>query len=154
MSDKIGDHDHAHVLVQDLELAFCGNLNLREVTIAQIQTAYANSHITAVDLTKCYIKRIEALNPTLNAVIEVNPDALEIASQLDDERKKSGIRSPLHGIPILLKDNIGTADKMETCAGSLALVGMKPKEDSIVAQKLRQAGAIILGKTNLSEFAK
>ena len=89
----------------------------------------------------------------MNAIIELNPDALSIADALDQERKAKGPRGPLHGIPVLIKDNIDTADRMMTTAGSLALVGSKPPKDSFVAQKLRAAGAVILGKTNLSEWA-
>jgi amidase len=108
-------------------------------------------------ITEKYLQRIAEIDkqgPAVNAVIELNPDALEIADVLDRERKEKGSRGPLHGIPILVKDNIDTADKMMTTAGSLALVGApKPPKDSFVAYKLRQAGAVILGKTNLSEWA-
>lgn len=103
-----------------------------------------------------YLDRIEQIDrhgPTLNSVIELNPDVLAIADALDAERKLKGPRSPLHGIPVLLKDNIGTADKMTTTAGSLALEGSIPPQDSFVAHKVREAGAVILGKTNLSEWA-
>src|SRR5208283_3867348 len=88
-----------------------------------------------------------------NAVIEVNPDALAIAAALDRERKAKGPRGPLHGIPVLIKDNIATADNMQTTAGSLALAGMKPPRDAFLVTRLREAGAVILGKTNLSEWA-
>lgn len=112
--------------------------------------------LTARELTAAYLARIAAVDragPKLNAVIELNPDALAIADQLDAERKAGKVRGPLHGIPILLKDNIATADRMETTAGSLALVGAKPPRDAHVATKLREAGAVILGKANLSEWA-
>jgi amidase len=105
---------------------------------------------------KRYRTRIEDIDhhgPTLNAVIELNPDALAIAAALDQERKAKGSRGPLHGIPVFIKDNIGTHDRMTTTAGSLALAGSVPPQDSFVAQKLRAAGAVILGKTNLSEWA-
>ena len=111
---------------------------------------------TARAITEKYLERIrdvDASGPTLRAVIETNPDALQIADELDKERAAKGPRGPLHGIPILIKDNIDTADKMSTTAGSLALVGAKPLKDSYVAQKLRAAGAVILGKTNPSEWA-
>jgi len=144
----------AEILKLDLELGYCRDLSIREVTIYEVHQALRNHQITAEELTSTYLKRIEALNPHLHAVIEVNPDAVEIAQQLDSEQQKSGMRGPLHGIPILIKANIGTNDGMETCAGSLALVGLKPKEDSEVVKRLRAAGAIILGKANLSEFAK
>ena len=111
---------------------------------------------TAQSLTQKYVARIEGIDhrgPAVNSVIEVNPDALAIAQALDQERKAKGARGPLHGIPVLIKDNIDTADRMQTTAGSLALVGSRPAKDSFVAQKLREAGAVILGKTNLSEWA-
>jgi amidase len=111
---------------------------------------------TARSLTEKYLSRIEEIDrrgPALNSVIEVNPDALTIAESLDRERKQKGARSPLHGIPVLIKDNIDTADRMMTTAGSLALVGAKPLRDAFVAERLRAAGAVILGKTNLSEWA-
>src|SRR5207247_3978657 len=104
-------------------------------------------------LTAQYLARIKAMDkagPRINAVIEVNPDALAIAAALDKERKRKGPRGPLHGIPVLLKDNIATADKMQPNAGSLALVGVKPPRDAFIVEKLRAAGAVILGKTNLS----
>jgi amidase len=107
-------------------------------------------------ITERYLARIEEIDrkgPALNSIIEINPEAQAIADNLDRERKDNKSRGPLHGIPVLIKDNIDTADKMQTTAGSLALLGSRPARDSFVAQKLRQAGAIILGKTNLSEWA-
>ena len=129
---------------------------MRELTIVELQRTMESGLYGARTLTQMYLARIEALNrrgPMLNAVIELNPDALEIATDLDTERANQGPRGPLHGIPILIKDNIDTADKMMTTAGSLALEGHYAAKDSFVAQKLREAGAIILGKTNLSEWA-
>src|SRR6185312_15942308 len=111
---------------------------------------------TARKIVELYLSRIDELDhrgPMLNEVIELNPDAFEIADALDAERKSKGPRSPLHGIPVLIKDNIATDDKMMTTAGSLALVGAKVPRDSFIAARLRAAGAIILGKTNLSEWA-
>jgi len=111
---------------------------------------------TAQSLVEKYAERIHEIDkqgPAVNAVIEMNPDAFEIADALDRERKSRGPRGPLHGIPVLIKDNIDTADRMMTTAGSLALVGSKPPKDSFVTQRLRAAGAVILGKTNLSEWA-
>src|ERR1035437_997140 len=111
---------------------------------------------TARSLVEKYMARIDEIDkrgPAVNAIIELNPDALSIAEELDQERKAKGARGPLHGIPVLIKDNIDTADKMMTTAGSLALAGSKPPKDSFVAQRLRAAGAVILGKTNLSEWA-
>ena len=99
-----------------------------------------------------HIENIDKNGPKLNALIEINPDALTIADALDKERKEGKIRSILHGIPVLIKDNIDTADKMNTTAGSLALVGNIATNDAFVVQQLRNAGAVILGKTNLSEF--
>lgn len=129
-----------------------------ETTIADLQRRMTDGQISAHSLAEAYLARIEEIDsqkktPGLNAVIEVNPDALAIASELDKERKAKGPRGPMHGIPVLIKDNIDTADRMQTTAGSLALVGSKPAQDSGVAQKLREAGAVILGKTNLSEWA-
>jgi amidase len=114
---------------------------LEEITIAELQEGTKR------------IEDIDKRGPAVNAIIEMNPDALSIAQELDRERKAKGPRGPLHGIPVLIKDNINTADRMMTTAGSLALVGSKPAKDAFVAQKLRVAGAVILGKTNLSEWA-
>jgi amidase len=129
---------------------------LDELTIADLQAAITSGKFTCRSLTQKYIRRIEEIDrrgPAVNSVIELNPDALAIAEALDQERKDKGARGPLHGIPVLIKDNIDTADRMQTTAGSLALVGSHPVKDSFVAQKLREAGAVILGKTNLSEWA-
>ncbi len=133
------------------------SFELDEVSIDDLQAGMKSGKYTARAITEKYLSRIEAIDksgPALNSVIEVNPDAVEIAESLDRERKEKGGRGPLHGIPLLIKDNIDTADKMMTTAGSLALVGgPKPPRDSFVAQQLRKAGAVILGKTNLSEWA-
>src|SRR6266852_4768942 len=129
---------------------------LEETTIAELQEEMKAGKYTARGITEKYLARIEALDkhgPAVNSVIEVNPDALALAEGSDKERKQKGVRGPLHGITVLIKDNIDTADKMMTTAGSLALVGSKVPKDSMVAQKLREAGAVILGKTNLSEWA-
>src|SRR6266508_3441113 len=107
-------------------------------------------------LTEAYLARIDALDrrgPTLRSVIETNPDALSIAEAMDAERKSKGRRGPLHGIPVLVKDNVDTADKMTTTAGSLALEGSIPARDAFVVERLRAAGAVVLGKANLSEWA-
>lgn len=130
--------------------------DLEEQTIADLQAAMESGQYTARQLVEMYSERITALNtnrPMLRAVIEMNPDALAIAEKLDRERAEHGPRGPLHGIPILLKDNIDTADGMETTAGSLALVGVKRAQDAHVAARLREAGAVILGKANMSEWA-
>ena len=129
---------------------------LDEVTVAGLQEGMASGKYTARSITEQYLARIEAIDrngPALRSVIEVNPDALAVADALDRERKEKGIRGPLHGIPVLIKDNIDTADRMATTAGSLALVGSKPTADAFLVQRLRAAGAVILGKTNLSEWA-
>ncbi len=129
---------------------------LDEITISKLADKMKSGEYTARSITEKYIARIEAIDkkgPAINSVIELNPDALAIADALDKERKEKGARGPLHGIPVLIKDNIDTADRMATTAGSLALVGSKPPKDSFLVQQLRAAGAIILGKTNLSEWA-
>ena len=129
---------------------------LEEVSVQALQQGLGSGKFTARQLVEKYLSRIAALDrngPQLNSVIEVNPEALAIADALDKERESKGARGPLHGIPVLIKDNIGTGDRMETTAGSLALVGGKPGRDSFVAAQLRAAGAVILGKTNLSEWA-
>jgi amidase len=129
---------------------------LHEATIDELQQAMRDGRRTARSITELYLARIEALNqkgPELRAIIEVNPDALEIADRLDAERKAGKVRGPLHGIPVALKDNIDTHDRMTTTAGSLALEGSIPPRDSFVAQKLRDAGAILLAKANMSEWA-
>ncbi len=129
---------------------------LDEATVTDLQAGIDSGKFTARSLAEKYLARIEEIDrrgPGVNSVIEVNPDALAIADSLDKERKEKGGRGPLHGIPVLIKDNIDTADRMQTTAGSLALLGSRPARDSFVAQKLRAAGAIILGKTNLSEWA-
>ena len=127
-----------------------------EITIAELQEGMKAGKYTARAIAEKYLARIEALDkhgPAVNSVIELNPDALALAEASDRDRKEKGARGPLHGIPVLIKDNIDTADKMMTTAGSLALVGSKPPKDSTVVQRLREAGAVIMGKTNLSEWA-
>jgi amidase len=129
---------------------------LEETTVAALQDGMKSGKYSARSITQLYLNRIDALNhlgPNLRAVIETNPDALKIADDLDAERKSRGARGPLHGVPVLLKDNIDTNDRLTTTAGSLALEGSTPPQDSFVAKRLREAGAIILGKTNLSEWA-
>ncbi len=129
---------------------------LEEATIDGLEEQMKAGRLTARRLTQAYLDRIEALDrkgPTLRSVIETNPEALAIADGLDAERKAKGPRGPLHGIPILIKDNLDTADRMTTTAGSLALAGSIPLRDSYVAQRLREAGAVLLGKANLSEWA-
>jgi amidase len=130
--------------------------DLDGLTIADLQEAMCSGKWTARALVEKYLARIEAIDrqgPAIHSVIEVNPDALARADALDRERKDKGPRGPLHGIPVLIKDNIDTADRMATTAGSLALVGAKPPRDAFLVTRLRQAGAVLLGKTNLSEWA-
>jgi amidase len=129
---------------------------LAELSLSDLQQCLTSGKETARSLTEKYLTRIEAFDragPTLRSVIEINPEALTIADSLDRERKEKGARGPLHGIPLLVKDNIDTADRMSTTAGSLALVGARPPKDAFVIEKLRKAGVVLLGKTNLSEWA-
>ncbi len=138
---------------QDVQGPF---FQLEEATIAELQAEMAAGRLTSRRLVEMYIQRIDAIDkrgPAINTILEINPDALKIADELDQERKKKGPRGPLHGIPILLKDNIATADRMQTTAGSLALLGSRVPRDAFIASGLRRAGAVILGKTNLSEWA-
>jgi len=132
------------------------NFQLLEHTIEQLHEGYVSGNYTAEQVVKAYIERIEAIDkngPTLNSIIIINPDAISIAKQLDKELQEGKMRGVLHGIPVVLKDNIDTHDKMPTTAGSRALANSYPLQDSEVAKKLREAGAIILGKANLSEWA-
>lgn len=129
---------------------------LDEMTVAELQSAMASGKYTSRTLVENYSARIrdmDRMGPALRAVIEMNPDALAIADAMDAERRAGKVRGPMHGIPVLIKDNIATADKMQTTAGSLMLVGSRVPRDAFIAAKLRQAGAVILGKTNLSEWA-
>ena len=129
---------------------------LEDVSIAELRAGMASGKYTSGGLVEAYVGRIKALDrqgPALHAVLEINPDAEKIAGELDAERRSKGPRGPLHGIPILLKDNIDTADRMTTTAGSLALEGSIPPRDAFLARKLRDAGAVLLGKANLSEWA-
>jgi amidase len=133
-----------------------GKFDWEELTIADAQAAMRSVRVSARRLTEMYLERIEKIDrrgPTLNSVIELNPEAVAIAEALDREREAGRVRGPLHGVPVLIKDNIATADRMETTAGSLALVGAKPSMDAFIVQRLRDAGAVIVGKTNLSEWA-
>lgn len=127
---------------------------LVEATIGDLQAQMKSGKLTARRLTEMYLERIKYIDPKTRSVMEINPDALSIADQMDKERKKGKMRSLMHGIPVLIKDNIDTADKMLTTAGSLALIDAPtPKHDAFVVQRLRKAGAVIIGKTNLSEWA-
>jgi amidase len=132
------------------------DFELNEATIQDLQKMMASGEYSCQELTEMYLERIAAIDkggPRINAVIEVNPDALRIAATLDQERQAGKVRGPLHGIPVLIKDNIDTADRMMTTAGALALSGNRARQDAFIVKKLRQAGAVLLGKTNLSEWA-
>jgi len=146
----------ARVAAQESPNVIPREFELDELTLDDLQQAVQSGKETSRSLTEKYLARIQDIDkagPMINSVIEVNPDALEIAEARDRERRDSGIRSPLHGIPLLIKDNIDTSDKMNTTAGSLALLGSTPPRDAFVVTQLRKAGAVILGKTNLSEWA-
>ncbi len=148
-----------------------GSFELEELSVRELQDGMKSGKFTARSLAEMYLARIQKLDrphqvrasagspgsaetsPGVNSVIEINPDAIRIAEEMDRERRERGSRGPMHGIPVLIKDNIGTSDRMMTTAGSLALVGSKPPRDSFVVTRLREAGAVILGKTNLSEWA-
>ncbi|RPD47719.1 amidase [Hymenobacter sediminis] len=132
------------------------SFELHEATVADLQEKMKSGQLTARRITELYLERIKQIDqagPKLRSVLETNPDALKLADQLDEERKNGKLRGPLHGIPVLIKDNIDTADQQQTTAGSLALAGHKAQQDAFIVKKLREAGAIILGKTNLSEWA-
>lgn len=132
------------------------SFELNEITISELQEKMNSGTLSSAEITQKYLDRIEQIDkngPQLRSVIEINPEALEIASRLDAERKSGKVRGPLHGIPVLIKDNIDTGDRMQTTAGSLALVGTPAPDDAVIISKLREAGAVLLGKTNLSEWA-
>lgn len=133
-----------------------GSIDVTEKSAAELQALMGSGKLSAVVLVQAYLQRIRSIDkagPAINSIIELNPDALDIAAALDRERREKGPRGPLHGIPILLKDNIATRDRMQTTAGSLALVGAQAPRDAHIVTRLRAAGAVILGKTNLSEWA-
>ncbi len=132
------------------------SFELEEATIAELQAGMTSGKYTARSLVTAYLQRIEEIDrkgPTLRSVLEPNPDALAQATALDAERKAKGVRGPLHGVPILIKDNVATRDRLQSTAGSLALVGVSPPRDAFLVERLRAAGAVLLGKTNLSEWA-
>ena len=130
------------------------NMQIEEITISELQDKMKSGELSARKLTELYLQRIKEIDPKLNSVLETNPDALKIADEMDKERKNGKIRGLMHGIPVLIKDNIDTADKMKTTAGSLALLDAPtPKDDAFIVSQLRKSGAVIIGKTNLSEWA-
>jgi amidase len=144
------------LLLLSLQVSSPGPFPLEEATVAELQAWMTSGRYTSRQITDLYLKRIEEIDrrgPELRSVIEINPDARSIADRLDAERQTSGPRGPLHGIPVLIKDNIDTADRMQTTAGSLALEGQPAVADAFIVQRLRAAGVVILGKTNLSEWA-
>ncbi len=130
------------------------SLELDEITVTELQAKLKSGEVSSRQIVEAYLAKIKEIDPKIHSVIELNPDALTIADQMDKERKKGKSRGALHGIPVLIKDNIDTADKMKTTAGSLALVDAPtPKQDAFIVKQLRKAGAVIIGKTNLSEWA-
>ena len=129
------------------------DFELNEINIDQLQQKMESGVRTSKEICEKYLDRIKKVDPLLKSVLEINPDALEIAAALDRERNEGKVRGPLHGIPVLIKDNIDTGDKMQTTAGSLALEGNVAPKDAFIVKKLRDAGAVLLGKTNLSEWA-
>lgn len=131
----------------------CNGVALEEATIDQIQEAMNNKSLTSQQLTTCYLRRLNQVDPFINALLELNPDYMAIAEALDAERAADIVRGPLHGMPFLVKDNIATKDKMQTTAGSYALLGSVVPRDAFVVSKLRDAGALLLGKATLSEWA-
>ncbi|KIW62441.1 hypothetical protein PV04_10614 [Phialophora macrospora] len=135
------------------QLPSCNNLNLHEISVDELQHHYASGALSASDYVKFCLDRIQKINPYLECVIETNPDALEHAAALDEERRQGRVRGPLHGIPVLIKDNIATADKMQTTAGSWALLGCIVPKDAHIVHLLRESGAVIIGKSNLDEWA-
>lgn len=143
-------------LASTSEADFTDDFELNEATVNELQAKMQSGKLTSKALTKLYLKRIDQIDkngPKLNAIIELNPEAITIATQMDEERRQGKTRGPLHGIPILIKDNINTGDKMQTTAGSLALAGNIASDDAFIIKKLRESGAVLLGKTNLSEWA-
>ena len=148
--------NHALLALPAAQAASGQSFDLEEISLTDLQQGFQSGRFTSHAVAEWYLARIRSRDksgPSLNAVIEINPDALRIADALDRERAAKGARGPLHGVPVLIKDNIDTADRMMTTAGSLALLGSIAPRDSFVAERLRAAGAVILGKTNLSEWA-
>src|SRR5688572_7334089 len=134
--------------------ATTSSFELEEMTVSELQTAMQSGKMSAKEIAQKYLERISTVDGRLNSIIEINPDALKIAEELDKPRQARKMRCSLHGIPVVIIDNIDTADRMKTTAASLALVDAPtPKQDASVAQQLRRAGAVILAKTNLSEWA-
>ncbi|GAP82941.1 putative amidase [Rosellinia necatrix] len=137
----------------DTRMPSCKGVDIEDASISQLQWWLQEGKFTSTDLVECYLERTKRLNHVLRAVIELNPDVLSIARERDDERTRGVVRGPLHGIPFLVKDNIATRDKMQTTAGSTMLVGSVVPEDAQVVKLLREAGAVLLGHANMSEWA-
>lgn len=138
----------------DQRTARCGDMDIREATVAEVHRHMHRRRLTCVQLVECYLDRIHRLNPFLRAVIQLNPRAREVAAALDARHtREKRIVQALHCVPVLVKDNIGTADDMETSAGAYALVGIRPTEDNLAVARIRRSGAVILGKSNLSELS-
>jgi amidase len=129
------------------------DFELNEMSITRLQQKMESGELTAQDICRKYLDRIEQVDPYLKSVMELNPDALQIAARLDEERSNGKVRGPMHGIPVMIKDNINTGDRMKTSAGSLALENHLASADAFIVERLREAGAVLLGKTNLSEWA-
>ena len=156
LSSSCNENKTTEKLADSTNSTITDNFELNEKTIDDLQAALVSGKLSSEQITQLYLKRIEAIDksgPKLNAVIELNPEAIAIAKQMDAERKAGKLRGAMHGIPVLIKDNIDTADKMKTTAGSLALADHIAARDAFIVKKLREAGAVILGKTNLSEWA-
>ena len=134
-------------------MSAAGPLQHEEASIADLQAAMASGSTTSKAVTEAYIERIEAVDDSLRSVLEINPDAIEIAATMDAERASGNVRGPLHGIPVLVKDNLDTADRTRTTAGSFAIGEVTPARDAFAVERLRGAGAVLLGKANLSEWA-
>lgn len=140
------------IIVSTSNTSSVNSFRIEEATIKDIQQAFSDNKLTSRQLVDFYLRQIEILNPLLRAVIEVNPDAQDLADEADRQRKNGGSLGELHGIPVLLKDTIGTKDKLNTTAGSYALVGSEVARDAGVVERLRKAGAVILGKSSMSEW--
>ncbi len=153
---SLGAIGAAALILSGKQSAFAApfDLEIEEISVAAMQEGMKAGRYSSADLVRTYAARIADIDKKINSMIELNPDALTIAAQMDAERKAGKVRSSLHGVPVVIKDNIDTADKMKTTAGSLALIDAPtPKDDAFIVRKLREAGAVILGKTNLSEWA-
>ncbi len=156
LTTSVAEGMHTLNLPAKNEAGYSDDFILNEISIDELQRKMASGEFSSRSVTELYLKRINDIDkhgPAINSVIEINPEAIAIAESMDAERKSGKVRGPMHGIPVLIKDNIDTGDKMMTTAGTLALVGNKAAKDAFIIQQLRNAGAVLLGKTNLSEWA-